>query len=516
MSLESEQGGAELAALGKRPFGWNEHATFVLTRGALLRGMGFIFAVAFFSSSRQLAGLIGSHGILPAAHFVEVMRSRAGFFAWLELPTLFYVKCTDGVLFGACYAGLALSFVAMLGLANAAVMAALWALYMSFVHVGQVFYGFGWELLTLEAGFLAIFLAPVWNPRAPSSVPVPVIWLFRWVTFRVMFGAGLIKLRGDPCWVHLTCLVDHYETQPNPNPLSYYFHALPLGVEKASVLFNHFVELIVPWGLFGPRRIRHVAGGLIVLFQGILILSGNLSFLNWLTIVVTLSAFDDSLFERLLPTALRERAWTWSAACVDTEPSVTRRRVIVGLAVSIGVLSVAPTINLISPDQAMNASFDPLHLVNTYGAFGSVEHERHEVVLEGTWDDALADGATWHEYEFPCKPGDPRRRPCFVSPYHYRLDWQMWFAGLSDVRREPWLVKLVSELLHENPAVTGLLAKDPFAGRPPRYVRALLYRYRFAKRRKDGWWERSLIGEYLRPLSVDDAGLKDFLEGNGW
>jgi hypothetical protein len=154
--------------------------------------------------------------------------------------------------------------------------------------------------------------------------------------------------------------------------------------------------------------------------------------------------------------------------------------------------------------------------VNTYGAFGSVEHERKEVVLEGTWDDASAPGARFQEYEFPCKPGDPMRRPCLVTPYHYRLDWQMWFAGLGSVRREPWIVRLAYELLRGNRTVESLLARDPFAGRPPRYVHALLYRYRFTDDRRRGWWERELIGEYLPPLSLDDPALREFLADRGW
>ena len=389
------------------------------------------------------------------------------------------------------------------------------AVYLSFVDVGQVFYGYGWELLLLETGFLAIFLAPAFRLRsfASSPPPVAVVWLLRWVLFRVMLGAGLIKLRGDPCWVHLTCLVDHYETQPNPGPLSWYFHAMPLWFHRGGALFNHFVELVVPWGYFGPRRIRRAAGALTILFQVILILSGNLSFLNWLTIVVAVSCFDDSLLEGLFSRKLRERVRDLAVGAVE---SVGRRRTIVGLVILILVLSVGPAFNLLSPSQTMNASFFPLPLVNTYGAFGSVEHERHEVVLEGTRDDVLSGEARWLEYEFPCKPGDPRRRPCFVTPYHYRLDWQMWFAGLSDFRREPWILKLVYELLRGNPAVTSLLSKDPFAGEPPRYVRALLYRYRFTRDHREGWWVRERLGEYLRPLSADDPALREFLARRGW
>ena len=75
-----------------------------------------------------------------------------------------------------------------------------------------------------------------------------------------MLGAGLIKLRGDPCWRDLTCLFYHYETQPIPNPLSRTLHFMPRWFHRAGVLFNHLTELVAPWFVFGPRRARHVAG----------------------------------------------------------------------------------------------------------------------------------------------------------------------------------------------------------------------------------------------------------------
>jgi hypothetical protein len=488
-----------------------------LTRGATLRALGFVDAVAFYSLARQLDGLIGHDGLLPATRFLANVREFRGGAALFDVPSIFWISASDATLHAAAYAGLSLSIAAVLGYASAPVMAGIWLLYSSFVHVGQVFYGYGWELLMIEAGFLAIFLAPPWYPRSASPPAGAVIWLFRWLTFRVMFGAGLIKLRGDHCWIALTCLADHYETQPNPGPLSWYFHALPLAAHKAGALFNHLVELVAPFGLFGPRRVRHVAGALIVAFQVTLILSGNLSFLNWLTIAVTLPAFDDDFFVALLPARFRARVESQlDAARAGAKQSTARRRVIVGLCVIVGALSIFPVVNMISPDQAMNASFDPFSLVNTYGAFGSVEHERHEVVIEGTQDDPLEGPARWREYEFPCKPGDVKRRPCWITPYHSRLDWQMWFAGLSDFRRQPWILKLAYELLRENPAVTSLLATDPFAGHPPRYVRALLYRYRFSPRPGQAWWERELIGEYLRPLSLDDPELHAFLARRRW
>jgi len=485
---------------------WGEEAAYWQTRALFLRGLGVIYTVAFFSLFRQFDGLLGSRGLLPIAWFLDNVREALGAAGYVQVPTLFFLASGDAVLKGAAVLGFALSLFAVLGRANAFVFGGLWLLYLSFVHTGQIFYGYGWELLTLEAGFLAIFFAP---PRelafyGTSLPPEPVVWLLRWLIFRVMFGAGLIKVRGDPCWLALTCLADHYETQPNPSPLSFYFHAMPMWFHKAGGLFNHVVELVVPFGVFGPRRIRHVAGALIVVFQTILILSGNLSFLNWLTIVVALAAFDDTFLGRFVPAAWRDAARAAAASAVQ---SSRRRTTVILLVVVIALLSLVPAYNLVSPEQRMNASFDPLDLVNTYGAFGSVDHERHEVVIEGTSDDVLAGDVTWREYEFPCKPGDPRRAPCLVTPYHYRLDWQMWFAGHAEEAHDGWFFRLVYDLLRENGAVTALLAKDPFAGRPPRYVRALLYRYRFAHGQPGIWWNRELIGEYLRPVAVDDPAL---------
>jgi hypothetical protein len=181
------------------------------------------------------------------------------------------------------------------------------------------------------------------------------------------------------------------------------------------------------------------------------------------------------------------------------------------------VLSLGPVTNLLSERQHMNDSFNPFEFVNTYGAFGSVERVRHEVVLEGTLGDARDPRAVWQEYEFPCKPGDVRRSPCLVTPYHYRLDWQMWFAGLSNFEREPWIVHLVYQLLRGEPLPKRLLARDPFPERPPRFVRARLYRYRFATDAARGQvWDRELEDEYLMPLSLEHREFRRFLAAYGW
>ena len=320
----------------------------------------------------------------------------------------------------------------------------------------------------------------------------------------------LIKLRGDECWTDLTCLEFHYETQPVPSPLSVLFHEMPAWFHTGGVLFNHFVELVVPFFLFAPRRLRHVAGVLIVVFQATLILSGNLSFLNWLTLVVAIAAFDDQLLSRLAPARLRERV----RELARREPSRWHRRVVIGLVGLVALLSVQPTANLLSGRQLMNASFDRLHLVNTYGAFGSITRERFEVILEGTRAEVPDADAEWREYELPCKPGDPARRPCLITPYHYRLDWQMWFAALSDYERQPWVVRLAWLLLEGEPTVKPLLEHDPFPDEPPRWIRARLFRYELEPE-GEGWWRREPVGPYLRPLSRDDPALREFMEKNG-
>jgi len=499
----------------------DDTSTYELTRFAVLRLLGLVYVAAFGSLALQLDPLLGSRGLLPIAQLLAFDHARLGSEVYWRVPTLFWLGASDAALHVACYAGLALAVAMLLGATNALLALALWALYLSFVHVGQIFYGYGWETQLLETGFLAAFLCPIRSirPLPSSAAPRIVIWLLRWLIFRVMLGAALIKLRNDACWRDLTCLDYHLETQPNPNPLSWFFHHAPHVTHSLGVLLNHFVELVVPWFAVAPRRWRHAAGALLVGFQGFLIASGNLSFLNWLTIVPALAYFDDTAWVRFFGA---ERRAAVLARLSALRPSRLQTRASQGLAVVVGLLSVGPVLNLASCDQDMNRSFDPLDLVNTYGAFGNVDRQRHEIVLEGTRDAVPDASARWEEYELPCMPGDPRRRPCLVSPYHYRLDWQMWFAGNDAARGEaiedePWLVHLVWQILQGEPGPRRLLARDPFPDGPPRWIRAGLWRYRFSATRDGGaWWERRRVGEYLRPLSADDSGLREYIDAYGW
>jgi hypothetical protein len=471
-----------------------------LTRFAVLRLLGFVYTAAFASLSWQVLPLIGSRGITPAQTYVASSLLHAGsrWRAALVEPGLFhFVAPTDAALQGFALLGLVLSVAVTLGVTHAGVMLTLWALYRSFVGIGQIWYGYGWELLLLEAGFLAIFASPLRSlgafPRA--RWPLLQVWLWRWLALRVMLGAGLIKLRGDPCWTELTCLDFHFETQPLPNPLSALFHALPHPVLAGGVLFNHLCELVLPFGLLGPPRVRAWSGLGMIAFQLTLIASGNLSFLNWLTIVPLLASFDDAQLARVLPW-LQRRA----ARAASTRVS---QRVTIALAVMVGLLSIGPVLNMLSTEQRMNAGFEPLMLVNTYGAFGSVGRERYEIVIEGTRDDPRDPDARWLAYELPYKPGDPRRTPGVISPLQPRLDWQLWFAAMSRIQDEPWLVVLVTKLLEGEPALRTLFARDPFEKTgPPRFLRIWRYRYRFAKLTEDASWRRESLELYLPPISL--------------
>jgi hypothetical protein len=476
--------------------------TFVASRWVFQRGLAAIYFVAFLSAWNQFPALLGERGLLPVPRFVAEVPFRSA-------PSLFHAHYSDRFFRAMAATGLLLSLAVCFGLtdeappwASIAVWLALWAVYLSILNVGQEFYGFGWESMLVEAGFFAAFLGPA--RQAPSLV---VVFLLRWMLFRVEFGAGLIKLRHDECWRNLTCLFYHHETQPLPNPLSFHAHRLPKPVLRAGVVFSHFVQLVVPFGLFAPRPFAAISAALAILHQLMLIVSGNYSWLNWLTIVLGVTALDDAVLSPLLPLSLPAPA----AAGMPYDALVY-----VLLATTL-VLSVKPALNFFSSDQFMNHSYNPLHLVNAYGAFGSVTRERFEIVLEGTAGMGK-EGNEWREFEFKAKPGCPRRRPPQIAPYHLRLDWMMWFLPFSAtlvenrlfLPRVPeiWFLRLIEKLLEHDRPTLKLLRSTPFPSAPPARIRAAFYRYEFttqAERKATGdWWRRERIGEFFPPVSLSD------------
>jgi hypothetical protein len=467
--------------------------SFEFARVALQRGMALMYFVAFLSALHQFRPLLGENGLLPVPLYLKRISFK-------RAPSIFHYHYSDRFLSAMCWLGLLLSIAALAGLSESGpvwlsimVWLTMWVIYLSLVNVGQTFYGFGWESMLCEAGFFVSFLGP--RTVAASFIPILIL---RWMLFRTELGAGLIKLRHDQCWRDLTCLNYHYETQPLPNPTSWYFHRLPVWFHKASVAGSHFVQLVLPFGLFAPQPIASICAVLIISQQVWLIVAGNYSWLNWLTVILGFSGLGDS-------------ALGWQ---VTSAPRPLTFEIILWVLLVVTLwLSIEPTKNFFSKDQKMNAGYNPLKLVNSYGAFGSMTKERYEVVLEGTLDPFGSDG--WKEYGFKGKPGDPSRMPPQVAPYHLRLDWQMWFlpftarviGGEVRVFRQPaWFSNFVVKLLEGDSHTLSLIRENPFPDEPPTYIRARYYRYRYTswreKRETGRWWSRELVGNYLNPCSL--------------
>ncbi|WP_069760987.1 lipase maturation factor family protein [Streptomyces sp. LUP47B] len=464
---------------------WFTASDYWLSRLVFQRALAGLYFVAFLAAALQFRALLGERGMLPIPRFVARVPFR-------RAPSLFQLHYSDRF-FALCAAtGCAVAAALAAGLdsrlplwGGMLLWLVPWLLYLSIVNVGQTWYGFGWESLLLEVGFLAVFLGN--DEVAP---PVLVLFLLRWILFRVEFGAGLIKMRGDACWRKLTCLDHHHETQPMPGPLSWFFHHLPRPLHRVEVAANHVTQLVVPFLLFTPQPIATAAASLMIATQLWLVLSGNFAWLNWITIVLAVPALD-----------LGGEAPDLPATPLWYEV------VVLAVAALLLALSYHPVRNMISRSQIMNRSFDPLHLVNTYGAFGSVSRVRHEVVVEGTADDAPRRDSEWKEYEFKGKPGDPRRWPRQFAPYHLRLDWMMWFAALSPAYAQAWFGTMVERLLENDPATLRLLRRSPFPpDEPPRHVRARLFRYRYTTwrelRETGACWERTYVREFLPPTRL--------------
>jgi hypothetical protein len=495
--------------------------TYWLTRFVLLRWLGFVYLVAFFTAARQLVPLVGANGLTPAALFLQQIKAQFGstWSCFELLPMVFWFNWSDTALQIVPWIGVALACAMLAGYCNAISLAVMWFLYLSIVHVGQDWYGYGWEIQLLETGFLAIFLTPLLDARPfpTRAPPLPVIFLFRWLIVRIMLGSALIKLRGDACWRDLTALYYFFETQPIPNPVSRWFQFLPHGVLKAGTLLTFVAELGAPWFAFGPRLGRIIAGNIIIGFQLILILCGNLSFFNWLTIVPALACFDDRFWRWFLPPILVD----WAAeAHPKMKPSRGMTIAAWGVTVLVALLSIQPVLNLISTNQMMNTSFDRLHLVNTYGAFGSIGKERYDLIIEGSNGDDPATATDWKEYTFAAAPCNPKRPPIQIAPYQPHLDWQLWFASMATLREYPWALNLVWKLLHNDPATLSLFARNgnPFPDHPPRYIRIAYYRYHFAKpgNAEGVYWTRERLGLWLSPVSLDNPEVQSFLREEGW
>jgi len=474
-----------------------EAEAYTLVTWVFLRLFGAIYVAAFASLFVQIKGLVGEHGILPLGDYLVAAKLALGSAAYHLLPTLFWFDSSDSALVAGTVVGIVLGLLVVLDRATRPALIGLFALYLSYVYAGQDFMSFQWDALLLEAGFLAIFLT------GGSRI---VVWLYRWLVFRYLFLAGAAKLvSGDATWRDGSALKYHFWTQPLPTPLAWYAAKLPAWLLSGGTAAALVVELGCVFLIFLPRRPRALAACCALLFQSLILLTGNYNFFNLLTMLLCVFLFDDAALRRLVPA--RFESWARAHAPHAGRMASVIATALALLVVPIGINRIGETLTHTDlPVVAeLSEAVSPLLIVNPYGLFAVMTTTRPEIVIEGS-----SDGRTWQEYVFRYQPGPLGRPLPWNVPHQPRLDWQMWFAALGRVESNPWFVNLMLRLLEGSPPVLALLDTNPFPDEPPKFVRAKLYDYRFA----DGsvheasgqWWVRELAGWYVPALSLEDFG----------
>jgi len=470
-------------------------AGFVVTAELGARLIGFTFLLAFWSYGTQILGLNGSDGILPIVDFLAQANQQLGASAWWRVPTLFWLEHSDTALQAACWIGAILGALATLGIAIRTCLGICFLLYLSLQTTVGVFMSFQWDLLLLEAGFIGV-LAVGGRPAA--------VWLARLTVFRFMFMSGMVKvLSGDSSWRDYTALDWHFFTQPLPNPLSWYLHNGPEWLRHFLTGGTLFVELFLPFLIFMPRKLRQFAACAFIALELMIGLTGNYNFFNLLTIVLCLFLFDDQALSRVLP-----RSAFKVLAKRRLMPAHRGGKVAVNILCGLLMITGAGLTWARATQQPYPEWIRPLYrvtqnfrLVGGYGPFAVMTKQRDEIVIEGT-----ADGETWLQYELPYKPQALDQIPTQVAPHQPRADWQLWFAALSDYRREPWFQAMVGRLMEGSEVVGALFSINPFPDEPPMAIRAQIYRYRFTtpqERVESGdWWVREHLGLYLPEVAL--------------
>ena len=482
--------------------------TYFVGRRWFLRALGVTYLIAFVSLWVQVDGLIGAKGVSPLGEFLPAAQQQLGSRAFSILPTLCWFNSSDAFLHFLCGGGVLLSLLLIFGIARIVSLVGLFVFYLSLAIAGQTFLSFQWDILLLEAGFLSIFLAPwgLWPPRGREPpVSRVALFLLKFLLFKLLLMSGVVKLTsGDDCWWNLTALDYHYWSQPLPTIFAWWADQHPEWFKHFSVAFCLVVEIIVPLFICAPRRLRLLAAGLIMFLQIAIAITGNYCFFNLLTIALCLLLIDDSVWRRRRG-ALHDGG---------TRAVVSHNRLSILAPVLVLIVTLPLNLWLIFSAFKPRAPWpgalafayryvEPFRIVNGYGLFRVMTKERREIVIEGS-----ADGVDWLPYEFKWKPGDVNRAPGWCAPHQPRLDWQMWFAALESPQQNPWFFRLLEELLRGSPPVIGLLERNPFPDKPPRYMRAMFYDYRFTTaeehRQTGAWWKRRELREYVPAVSLGE------------
>jgi predicted DCC family thiol-disulfide oxidoreductase YuxK len=498
--------------------------TYLWARRWFLRALGFIFLIAFVSLWVQIDGLIGSNGISPVTQLLNAAHTQLGDRAFSVLPTLCWFNSSDLFLHALCGFGILLSVFLMFGIAPALSLFGLVICYLSFAGTSDgvlnPFLSYQWDTLLLETGFLSIFLAPwrlLWTKANEPPVSRAAMFLLKLLLFKLMLMSGVVKLTSyqflqnpnEETWWNLTALDYHYWSQPLPNIVAWWANQNPEWFKRFSVALCLVIEIIVPFFIWAPRRLRLFAFALLVFLQVAIGATGNYNFFNLLAIALCLLLIDDAVGSpRTSASPAQTVRGQTTARCLSDR--ACRYAAIVVIIVTLPI-NLRLIYSAFEPFEqwpkflgAVNAQLQPFRILNEYGLFRVMTLDRKEIVIEGS-----ADGMDWKPYEFKWKPGDVMHPPGWCQPHQPRLDWQMWFAALGNPRERIWVSELVIALLHGKAPVIALFERDPFPEAPPRFIRATLYRYRFTnseERRQTGaWWKRQELGEYLPSVSLEDV-----------
>jgi lipase maturation factor 1 len=496
-------------------------------RWIFLRALGFIYFSAFYSFYFQIRGLVGPDGILPARDYLQAVEAALHSARLWYAPTIFWLGTSDHALMTVCWIGLISSLLVFLNLWPRASLFICFVCFLSFIAVAQDFASYQSDGMLLEAGLISLFFAPpglrpgLGFANGPSRAS---LFLLQWEWFRIYFQSGVVKLAsGDQSWRNLTAMDDYYQNGPLPSWVGWYVQHLPHGFHASVTVLVLVTELVLVWMLFLPRRFRIICFCIVTPMQVSIILTANYAFLNYIVLFLSFLLLDDKVFERWMPSWMRNWAPLPLATSVTTQAHAAPWRgkaalgfSIAGMVVSgffLGWLFYASSVQMLwmffpglhLPSEPIRY-LEPFRVADSYGLFAMMTHQRYEIEFQGSNDG----GKTWTPFPFRYKPQDPAKAPGIFAPYQPRFEWNLWFASLGSWRQYRFVVWTEERLLTKDPDVLELFASDPFGGNPPQRVRAVVYQYWFTdwntKHEKGLWWRREFLGDYAPELEREPDG----------
>jgi lipase maturation factor 1 len=503
-----------------------KHPGHLWPRWIFLRALGIFYFSAFYSFLFQIKGLIGPNGILPAGDYLQAVSAAIHSLRFWYAPTILWFGSSDRALMLVCWVGVIASLLLVANVWPRATLAVSFVCFLSFIAAAQDFASYQSDGMILEAGFIGLFFAPpgLWPGLARTNSPSRIsLFLLRWEWFCIYFGSGSGKIAGgDPSWRNLTAMDDYYQNGPLPTWIGWYAQHLPHWFHASTAFLTLAIELVLVWMVFLPRRFRIACFCIVTPFEIAIILTANYTFLNYLVLALGFLLLDDRLIDWILPSRIRALFDPKPAppSSVDSSPVGWRAQWRARLAplrmavaaVCLGLIFYSTGAQLVwrvfprvpLPEKPVQI-LAPFRIAERYGLFESMTHARYEIEFQGSMN-----GITWTPYPFRYKPQDVNKPPGIYAPYQPRFEWNLWFASLGNWRQYRFVLFTEERLLLNEPDVLALFASNPFAGAPPKQVRAVVYQYWFtdpqAKREQGAWWRRELLGNYAPVLEREADG----------